>query len=83
MPNMHSTTIVQGQYCPIMFFITNIFFGRGLYPSPTAIATGSNCRASWGLHIDSDIASSCRNKRFRGILILFSASRWTDLMKLP
>ena len=45
---MHSNTIVQGQYCIIMSLITNIFFGQGLYLTPTAIATGSNCRGELG-----------------------------------
>ena len=43
MPIMHFNTIVQGQYCPIMFLIRNIFGGLGLYPTPTVIAIGRNC----------------------------------------
>ena len=41
-------TIFQGQYCPIMFLIRNIYVGLGLYPTPTVIATGSNCRGELG-----------------------------------
>ena len=48
MPNIHYNRIVQGQYCPIIFLITNIFFGLGLYPTPTAIAIGSNCKGELG-----------------------------------
>ena len=48
MPNMHSNTIVQGQYYQIMFLITNIFGGQGLYATPPAIAIGSNCRGELG-----------------------------------
>ena len=45
---MHFNTIVQRQYCPIMFLIRNIFLGLGLYPTPTVIATGRNCRSELG-----------------------------------
>ena len=45
---MHFNTIVNGQYCPIMFLIRNIFFGLGLYPIPTVIATGRNSRGELG-----------------------------------
>ena len=45
MPIMHFNTIVQGQYCKIMFLIRNIF--RGL-ATPTVIATGRNCRGELG-----------------------------------
>ena len=48
MPIMHFNTIVQGQYCPIMFLIRNIFWGLGLYPTPTVIATCRNCRGELG-----------------------------------
>ena len=48
MPIMHSNTIVQGQYYQIMFLIRNIFFRLNLYPTPTAIATGRNCRGELG-----------------------------------
>ena len=45
---MHFNTIVQGQYCLIMFLIRNLFFELGLYPTPTIIATGRNCRGELG-----------------------------------
>ena len=48
MPNIHSNTIVKGQYCPIMILITNIFFRRGLCPNPTAVATGNTCGGELG-----------------------------------
>ena len=48
MPIMHFNTIVQAQYWPIMFLIRNIFFGLGLYPTPTLIAKGRNCRGELG-----------------------------------
>ena len=55
---MHFNTIVQGQYCPFMFLIRNIFFGPGLYPTPTVIATGRNwsgelrgCTSTQVLHL--------------------------------
>ena len=49
MPNIHSNTIVQGQNFSIMFLITNILLGRGLYPTPTAIATGAIVGVSSGV----------------------------------
>ena len=55
MPIMHFNTIVQGQYCPIMFLIRNIFFGLGLYPTPTVIATGRNCRGELGGYTSTQV----------------------------
>ena len=82
---MHFNTIVQGQYCPIMFLIINILFGQGLYSTPTIY--------NWyrqllrGLHFDLGgcaltLVSHQLQKQCHGILIHFSASRWTDLSKV-
>ena len=48
MPIIDFNTIVQGQYCPIMFLIRDILFGMGLYPTLIVIATGRNCRGKLG-----------------------------------
>ena len=42
--DIHSNIIVQLQNGAIVFLMTYILFGGVLYPTHTAIATGSNCR---------------------------------------
>ena len=51
MPNIHFKTIVQRQNFQIMFLITNIFFGRGLYYNlpPLQQLPGAIVGVSWGV----------------------------------
>ena len=81
MHHIHSNAIVPGQYGLIIFFITSVFFKRGLHSTHTTVYTRRPLfRGSFGgLLIDSGIASRCRNSQWRGTLIHFSASRSTDL----
>ena len=51
-----------------MFLIRNIFFGPGLHPTPTVIATGRNCRGELGgctstlvLHLAEESVMEFRN----------------------